>query len=249
VLQCVLQCVAVCVAVLDDDNDIKMAEGTCRNTLQFTATHCNIMLHTSTYCNTLLGEAPQDERRSHCTTLQHTATRTATHCNMLQHTIAGGRILVRYHHKFLLHLTETHCNTLQHTATHCTTLQHTAPHCNTLQHTATHCNTLQHTTHNSAGRDFYQASQASPCNLVLPSSRLSSVLQNVAAWCSVVQCGAVWCNVVQRGALLCSVVQGSRASRCNLILPSSRLPSVMQCVAACWWCSVLQRVAVCFYVM
>ena len=57
--------------------------------------------------------------RTHCNTLQHTATR----CSTLQHAAA-------------------HCNTLQHTATRCSTLQHAAAHCNTLQHTTTRCSTL-----------------------------------------------------------------------------------------------------------
>jgi len=87
--------------------------------------------HTATHCNSL---------RTHCNTLQHTA----TNCNSLQHTA-------------------THCNSLQHTAAHCNTLQLTAAHCNNItththavKHakdsilhprtalTATHCNSLQH---------------------------------------------------------------------------------------------------------
>ena len=97
------------------------------NTLQHTATHCNIlhmhwtesvwynMLYTATHCNTLQHTA------THCNTLQLTA----THCNTLY-----------------THWSEFVCYNAQSTATHCNTLQHTKTHYNTLQHTATHCNTL-----------------------------------------------------------------------------------------------------------
>jgi len=80
-------------------------------------------------------------RRTHCNTLQCTATHCNCNCNTWQ-------------------LTATRGNSLQHTATHCNTMQHslrlsqyraepnvmtddgqTATRCNTLQHTATHCNT------------------------------------------------------------------------------------------------------------
>jgi len=56
-----------------------------RDTLQHTATYCNILQHTATHCNTLKHTA------TYCNILQHTA----IHCNTLQHTA-------------------THCNTLQH---------------------------------------------------------------------------------------------------------------------------------------
>jgi len=85
-----------------------------RNTLRYTATHCN-----TSHCNTLqhalsareYSDDPQrpDERTQHAR---------CTRDRILQHTA-------------------THCNTLQHTATHCNILQHAATHCNTLQHTAT----------------------------------------------------------------------------------------------------------------
>jgi len=79
----------------------------------------------------------QRDGRSHCNTLQHTATHcntlhhTTTHCNTLQHNMHGIW--------YWIHIWKTTWWTLilQHTATHCDTLQHTATHCNTLQHTAT----------------------------------------------------------------------------------------------------------------
>ena len=76
-----------------------------RNTLQHTATHCNIRVwhpshHGADYPTPLYAT-------QHCNTLQHTATQ----CTTMQHS--------------------AHCNTLQHTATHCNTLQHTATHCST----------------------------------------------------------------------------------------------------------------------
>jgi len=87
------------------------------------ATHCNTLQHTATYCNILL---KLQHTATYCNALQHTAThcialqRTTTHCNALQRTA-------------------THCNTLQHTATHCNTLQRTATYNAILQHTATQC--------------------------------------------------------------------------------------------------------------
>ena len=86
-----------------------------------------------------------------------------------------------------------------------------------------------------------------------------SVLQRVAVWCSVLQCAAVCCSVVQCGvvccsmcwsvlqrvAVYCSVLQcccssGTRTMRrCSRVLRRS----VLQCVAVCCSCSVLQCVA------
>ena len=73
-----------------------------RNTLQRTATHCNM------HCMQIWA----------CSSSLSTSIQTATHCNTLQHTAT------RMQH------TATHCNTLQRTATHCNTLQHTVTHCN-----------------------------------------------------------------------------------------------------------------------
>jgi len=103
-----------------------------RNTLPYTATHCNTMQQTATYCNTLQHTAAQmcvcDSCSERLSRWHHALQRTVTHrsTNTRQHTVP-------------------HCTTLQHTATHCNTLQHIVTHGNALQHTATHCNTLQHT--------------------------------------------------------------------------------------------------------
>ena len=43
------------------------------------ATHCNTLQHTATHCNIICGKRPA--RQAICKTLQHTA----THCNTLQH--------------------------------------------------------------------------------------------------------------------------------------------------------------------
>ena len=96
-----------------------------RNTLQHTATYCNILQPIATNCNTL--QCTVIRCKTLCNTLQHSATTLQQHCNNI-------------------------ATTLQHTARHCNTLQHTTTHCNTLQHTATHCNTLQHTVLNSCNR-------------------------------------------------------------------------------------------------
>jgi hypothetical protein len=120
------------------------------NTLQHTATHCNILQHTATHCNTLQHPA------THCNTLQHIA----THCNTLHHVEEPSNLCLDPLKNDWDVMTgtsvggATHCNT---SATHCNTPQHTttrrkttclnetchaATHCSTLQNTATHCNTL-----------------------------------------------------------------------------------------------------------
>ena len=114
------------------------------NTLQHTATYCNILKYTATHCsNTLPHTATQ------CNTLQHTTTRcdtlkhTATHCNTLKYAATQCSNILPHtatHWNTPQH-SATHCNKLEHTATH-NTLRHTAIHRSTLQHTATHCNTL-----------------------------------------------------------------------------------------------------------
>ena len=86
-----------------------------RNTLQHTATHCNILQHIL-WIFILWVQASSGSFQ-----LWHIV----AHCSILQHTTA-------------------HCSTLQHTAAHYSTQQHTAAHSSTLQHTAAHCNTLQH---------------------------------------------------------------------------------------------------------
>jgi len=117
---------------------------------------------------------------AHCSTLQHTWTRSKTmcriymwftNCNWLQHTAAV-----------------TNCNWLQHTAAHCriymwlrrttlsiciNTLQHTATHCNTLQHTATHCSTLQHNVSHQPAYSWV----APPCPYTRALARLSQMQQ------------------------------------------------------------------------
>jgi len=149
------------------------------DTLQHTATYCNILQHTkhtATHCTTLQHTPTRWSSlqliSTHCNTLGYrfaadgfktpqTLQRTATHCNALQ------LIPARCHS---LQLTPTnyatddrfaadwvnwrhiHCNTLQHPATHCNTLQHTATHCNTLQLAATHSNTLCHRCAEMCGR-------------------------------------------------------------------------------------------------
>ena len=102
---------------------------TSSNVKKCTAKHCNTLQHTATHCNVHLTQGLFTPLQIVKVSLQHTA----THCNTLQHTAT---------HYNTLHL---HCNALQRIATHCNTLQHTASrctHCNALQHTATHCNTL-----------------------------------------------------------------------------------------------------------
>ena len=79
-------------------------------------------------------------KRTHCSTLQHTA----THCKTLQHTSTRMRChfkrvtatLIRCHFErvhVLLSLDYT-ISSSQHIATHCNTLQHTVTHCNILHH-------------------------------------------------------------------------------------------------------------------
>ena len=125
------------------------------NTLQHTATHCNIRVRE--YRSAAVMESftchesnKLQQAASRCNTLQHTATHyttlqhTATHCNTLQPTKSHDLVSSNDHTRtHIAQHTASHCNTLQHTATHCNTLQHTAAHCSALQ--LTHCNTLQHT--------------------------------------------------------------------------------------------------------
>ena len=91
------------------------------NTLHNTGIHCSILQHTAPHCITLLHTyflfywgytTCGDTTKTHCNTLQHTA----THCNTLQHTA-------------------THCNTLPCTVPHCNTHS-------TLHHTESQCTIL-----------------------------------------------------------------------------------------------------------
>jgi len=125
------------------------------NTLQHSATLCNILQCTVAYCCTTLLDTLLKCIATHCNTLQ---THVATHCNTLQQTATHSNILqhtATYYNNTLQHTlqhTTPHCTTLHHTATHLEQMRtpnmgcgslNTATHCNTLQHTATHCNTLQ----------------------------------------------------------------------------------------------------------
>jgi len=83
------------------------------------ATHCNTLQHTATHCN-MQHTAICALRRSldgscYYNTLQHTATRNTLRYVLYSMILSGG-------------IPAAHCNTLQHTAT-CNTLQH-ATHCN-----------------------------------------------------------------------------------------------------------------------
>jgi len=120
------------------------------NTLQHTATYCNILHHTTIYCKI-------------CNTLEEKRTDSksaATYCNTLHHTVM-------------------HCNTLQCTATRCSVLLHTATHLKRrelsqstltgrlllkrelsqrmMPHIVTHHNTLQHTATHLSRRELSQS--------------------------------------------------------------------------------------------
>ena len=82
-----------------------------RNTLQRTATRCNLLQRTAVHCNT--------------------QQRTAANKTNMEDDVQDRRVCVS-----VLQLAATQCNTQQHTATDCNTLRQTATHCNTLQHTA-----------------------------------------------------------------------------------------------------------------
>jgi len=127
-------------------------------------THCSALQHTATRCNAL------EYAVAHCSTLQHTA----AHCSTRQRTAAHGSALQH---------TAAHCSTLQHTATHCSTLQHTAAHYSTLQHTAEHCSTLH-----------YNATHY-------------NTLQHTAARCSIQQHSATHCHTLQRTTAHCKSLQ------------------------------------------
>ena len=116
------------------------------NTLQYTATHCNTLLHAYS-----LGSAHQrlqvrfaQNTATHYSTLQHSE----THCNTPVALERRNDFLRCGLHCYTLQYTATLCGTLQHSA------QHTAKHCNSSvaseRHTDfwrcdLHCNTLQYT--------------------------------------------------------------------------------------------------------
>jgi len=79
------------------------------------ATICNTLHHATTHCQLKTKCAKQ--QATHCSTLQHTATR----YNTLQHAATQYRLETRCSKKTFgtLQHAPTHCNTLQHTATHC----------------------------------------------------------------------------------------------------------------------------------
>jgi len=104
------------------------------NTLQHTATHCNILQHTATYCNIL----------------QHTA----THCNILQHTATStySRSAWRGSRNPHIHFMHTYIYTHQTICTHTDIHTHTCIRTYTSIHThicirthTTYSHTLQHT--------------------------------------------------------------------------------------------------------
>jgi len=123
----------------------RAAESCASDTLQHTATHCNIPQHITTHCGILQHTATYCTHGwqigAHCNTMQHTS----THCNTpvkycwraTGSSSSGARVTLQQ--------PATHYNTLQHNAAHCIALHYTAPHRTTLQHTAAHCNTLLQT--------------------------------------------------------------------------------------------------------
>ena len=128
-------------------------------------THCNTLQHTATHCNMnascLCTRTWWYGCATHCNTLQ----RTATHCNTLQHTATLTTLPLRtYIWRNGVENCNTHCNTLHRIATHCNTLQHTATHCNNndralvharlCRRSATHCIVLQHTTTHCNNNDL-----------------------------------------------------------------------------------------------
>jgi len=136
------------------------------NTLQRTATHCNMLCvnrdarhdvfqlwHDSfirvtwitppeTHCNTL----------QHCSTLQHMLDMIYSNCDMT-HLYVRKYLIHVWHDSFirvtwLIHMCDMPHSFVWHDVLPTSlwnTLQHAAANCNTMQHTATHCNTLQHT--------------------------------------------------------------------------------------------------------
>ena len=106
------------------------------NTLQQTATDCEIRPNTATHCNTLQHTA------THCNTPQHPA----THAPHLQSYAARHQTITFDIQSDTLQHAATRCNTLQHAATHLCLVHmrlHTRPSHLTLN--MTHYNTLQHT--------------------------------------------------------------------------------------------------------
>jgi len=115
------------------------------NTLQHTATHCNMLYPTKLNVN----EAVHISRPYMVfDTLQQHCNNTAILYNTFRISLTLSTWLFPLRGMSLrCNNTATRCNTLQHTATRCNTLQHTATHYTTLHHTASHCNTLRRTRH------------------------------------------------------------------------------------------------------
>ena len=71
--------------------------------VEYARTHCNTLQHTATHCHT---HSFNHERRwtctaySCCNTLQHTATHCNTHCNTLRHTFIQSHTQVDMHRIF-----------------------------------------------------------------------------------------------------------------------------------------------------
>jgi len=106
--------------------------------------HCNTLQHTATHCNILQHTSTTQHTAAHCSTLQHTA----AHCSTLQHTTAhrNTHAAPNHVHTSTVQHAATHRNTLQHTATHMWySIRSTRPHCNTWQHAAARGNILRHT--------------------------------------------------------------------------------------------------------
>jgi len=131
-----------------------------------------------------------------------------------------------------LRLTATHYDSLQHITTHCNTLktlQYTAIHSKTQQHTATHCNTLHpliynlHTTHSNT-----QQHTATHCN----------ILQHTATHCNTLHPTESHYNTLQHTEPHCNTPHHTATHCDTLCIHSSTL-----------YCSVLQRVAVCYSVL
>ena len=91
------------------------------------ATQCNSLQHTATHCNIL-----QRHVLLRRISLQVCNTYQRTHYTTTPR-LASSYFLASMRH------TTTHCNTQQLTATHCNTLQHTKTHCNIMQHTSMPC--------------------------------------------------------------------------------------------------------------
>jgi len=178
---------------------------------------------------------------THCTSLQHTATRwnapqhTATHCNT-QHTTAThdntrvnlpcAQVLRPLHS---LQLTAPHCNTLQLTATLRNTRRHTVVLCKSLQHTArgeSICRVLEFRGHYAHCNSMHLT--ATHCNSLQHSATHGNTLHHFmrlnATQCSTLQHTATLRNTLQHTATRCDTLQLT-ATHCNrrVNLPCARV--------------------------